>query len=294
MHIIILAVVIGCMFVPTATIYIWLKLQERVDRRNPLSDALLRQPGETLAWKLRDTSYDMCALIFMSTVIPAVALISLLAAWLDPTKVRVDMLFWLMASLIIGGVAWSIWRALRIMEELRAIKTGLEGELATAQLLSPMLAEGWKLFHDLPGRRGNIDHVLVGPNGVYAIETKYRSKRKSQKGRGSAQVEYDGKRLRFASGAFETLPLEQAQATSSELAKALRGQLGHEIVVTPVVSLPGWFVRYTARVDHKAVGVINPKSHGWFRQRPQVITPELQVRICSALTQMSVRNQGDA
>lgn len=290
MYILTLSIVIGCMFIPTGTIYIWLKIQERSDRRPPLSDALLRQPGETLVGNLRDTSFDLCALIFMSTIIPSIGVITLLSAWVDPEKVRIGFLFWCMVIFIALGVGWSVLRALKIMDQLRAIKTGLEGELATAQLLSPLLAEGWRLFHDIPGRRGNIDHVLVGPNGIFAIESKYRSKRRSQKGKESAQVDYDGKRLRFANGVYETLPLEQAQATATELAALLRGKLGHEITVTAVVSLPGWFVRYTNRIDPRSVGVINPKTHGWFRQRPQVINPELHIRVCAILSELSVRN----
>lgn len=289
MHFLLLAILLACLFVPAGTICIWLKRQERADRRSPLSETLLRQPGETLAEKLQDSAFDLCALLFMSTVIPSVALISLLSAWVDPVKVKVDVLFCIMATFIVAGVIWSIWRALKIMDVLRTARAGLQGELATAQLLSPLLAQGWNIFHDIPGPRGNIDHVLVGPNGIFAIESKYRSKRRSQKGKASAQVEYDGKRLRFANGAHETLPLEQAQATGVELSKALRGKLGEEVDVTPVVSLPGWFVRYTARLDFNAVGVINPKSHGWFRQRPQSVSPQLHIRVCAALSQMAVR-----
>jgi hypothetical protein len=226
----------------------------------------------------------------MSTIIPSIALISLLGAWVDPDKVRVDVLFWIMGTFIVIGITWSVFRAIQIMDRLRAIKAGIEGELATAQLLSPLLSEGWRLFHDIPHARGNIDHVLVGPNGIFAIESKYRSKRRSQKGKESAQVDYDGKRLRFASGSYETLPLEQAQAIGTELAKTLRGKLGHDVPVKSVVSLPGWFVRYTARFDPRAVGVINPKSHGWFKRQPIALTPEMHIRVCAALSEMSVRN----
>lgn len=49
---------------------------------------------------------------------------------------------------------------------------------------------GNRSFHDFPaGKDWNIDHVAVGPGGVFAIETKTRSKRQStsrQEGRASA------------------------------------------------------------------------------------------------------------
>ncbi len=39
------------------------------------------------------------------------------------------------------------------------------------------LPEGWYVFHDVPvGNRGtNIDHILVGPAGVFILNTKYFS-----------------------------------------------------------------------------------------------------------------------
>lgn len=290
MNIIAFALIIACLFVPAITIYIWIKAQEKADRRSPLTDRLHRMPGETLSTKLRDTAFSLCSLIFLSTIIPAISAISVMSTWIDPQKVKLDALAVIMLCFILGGIGWSIWKTIKVMNELRLTRAGLEGELATAQLLSPLLAEGWKIFHDIPGSRGNIDHVLVGPTGVFAIETKYRSKRRSQKGKDSALVEYDGIHLRFANGANETIPLEQAQATSAELAKILLGKLGHAVPITPVVALPGWFVKYTSRPNPKYVAVINPKSHGWLKQRTQVIDEPLQVRICAAMSELAERS----
>ena len=38
----------------------------------------------------------------------------------------------------------------------------------------------------------NIDHVIIGPAGVYAVETKARRKPETGKGRSDARVVYDG------------------------------------------------------------------------------------------------------
>ena len=53
------------------------------------------------------------------------------------------------------------------------IRKGLEGEGSVALELSGLSAE-YLLLNDvmLPGARGNIDHVLVGPTGVFVFETK--------------------------------------------------------------------------------------------------------------------------
>ncbi|MEO3937521.1 nuclease-related domain-containing protein [Dermatophilaceae bacterium Soc4.6] len=49
---------------------------------------------------------------------------------------------------------------------------GAWGEEATAKALGPMEAEGWVVVHDLPTGRGNVDHVVVGPGGVFLLDSK--------------------------------------------------------------------------------------------------------------------------
>jgi Nuclease-related domain len=44
---------------------------------------------------------------------------------------------------------------------------------------------------------GNIDHVLVAPTGVYAVETKARRKRKTPEGNRDNEVVFDGEKLQF-------------------------------------------------------------------------------------------------
>ncbi len=49
---------------------------------------------------------------------------------------------------------------------------GAKGERDVAALLSQLEADGWQALHDVSLGRGNVDHVLVGPGGIYTIETK--------------------------------------------------------------------------------------------------------------------------
>src|SRR5207247_8987829 len=52
-------------------------------------------------------------------------------------------------------------------------RKGLEGEQNVASELS-YLNDEFLLLNDvmLPGGRGNIDHILIGPTGVFVLETK--------------------------------------------------------------------------------------------------------------------------
>jgi len=57
---------------------------------------------------------------------------------------------------------------------ITAWQTGAEGELRTGRLLEPLEAAGFRILHDrkIPGSRANIDHIVIGPPGIYVVETK--------------------------------------------------------------------------------------------------------------------------
>jgi len=57
---------------------------------------------------------------------------------------------------------------------VRAWGVGAEGERRTAAFLEPLRDEGFVILHDrkVPGWGGNLDHVAIGPTGLWAIETK--------------------------------------------------------------------------------------------------------------------------
>lgn len=59
-------------------------------------------------------------------------------------------------------------------------RSGYEGEQRTARALAPLRAEGYALLHDLVDRRvegrgyrGNVDHVVVSPAGVFLLDSKW-------------------------------------------------------------------------------------------------------------------------
>ena len=50
---------------------------------------------------------------------------------------------------------------------------GATGEEAVGAVLAELEATGqWHAVHDISSGRGNIDHVLIGPAGIFTLETK--------------------------------------------------------------------------------------------------------------------------
>jgi hypothetical protein len=49
---------------------------------------------------------------------------------------------------------------------------GATGEEHVGKILDSLADEGWRPIHDIDTGRGNIDHVVIGPGGVFTVETK--------------------------------------------------------------------------------------------------------------------------
>jgi hypothetical protein len=84
----------------------------------------------------------------------------------------------LVASLaVVGAVGWRL--RFRASAETSAWHKGARGERRTARRLRRLVRRGYIAFHDLamPGSRANIDHLLIGPSGVFAIDSKQYSGR---------------------------------------------------------------------------------------------------------------------
>lgn len=103
---------------------------------------------------------------------------------------------------------WFELRSLR--KQLRKLRLGYDGERYVGEELNGLMARGFRVFHDFQvdwkpgGTVCNIDHIAVGPEGVFAVETKTRRKRLVA----AAKVErkspdrehvviYDGSSLRY-------------------------------------------------------------------------------------------------
>jgi hypothetical protein len=56
-----------------------------------------------------------------------------------------------------------------------SIAAGMAGERRVAAELGQVLGDEWALFRGYRNRRGEIDHLLLGPGGLFAIEVKYRN-----------------------------------------------------------------------------------------------------------------------
>jgi hypothetical protein len=152
-----------------------------------------------------------------------------------------------LGSVVCAVMAW------RRLNEVLNCRRGLLGEQAVAEQLQPLLAVGYRIFHDVPGQnKWNIDHVAVGPACVFPIETKYKTKRRGKAGERDHEAIFDGEKIQFPSG-YDVKAPKQAADNARWLATLLTKATGERVTAQPIVALPGWWVTLKANSDVKVL-----------------------------------------
>ena len=150
---------------------------------------------------------------------------------------------------------YAVWCVWRVIPKLRTLKQGIDGEKVVGQFLERLRETGYHVFHDLVGDGFNVDHVLIGPSGVYTVETKTWSKPKS----GDARVTYDGERIFVAGREPERNPVIQTRAQAGWVKGLLTESTGRTFDVVPVVLFPGWYVEQS-KESRGNLWLLEPKA----------------------------------
>jgi hypothetical protein len=143
----------------------------------------------------------------------------------------------------------------RAVPNVLALRLAAEGEKAVGQFLEGLREHGYRVFHDVVGDGFNVDHVLIGPAGIFTVETKTWSKPP----RGEARIQFDGERILRGTLEPDRDPVIQARAQSGWLRDLLAESTGRRFDVRPVVVFPGWFIEQTS-AKARGIWVLNPKA----------------------------------
>jgi len=211
-------------------------------KRLPFTQKILRPPGESLRLRLIELDEklnDSFIQLFLSAYSPL-----LMAGLVTLQGVRATTGVWI--TIITIAVIVSVWSAYRLWKLInlrRRIRLGFEGERHVGEALNQLMLAGYRVFHDFlitdkPRSIRNIDHIVIGPNGVFAVETKTRRKVKGENG---ANVTVLDSALQYPWG-LDQRDLAQAQQDAEWLAEWLSKMSNEPVKVGSILVLPGWFV----------------------------------------------------
>lgn len=225
---------------------------KKPDKRSPLKQRALRSPGQSLSEERERVLDDQLLPPFIGA---AFLVTYAVAEWWrsftgDPPR---PVLFTALAAL---AVCFVVYRFFKVRSRLQALKLGLEGEKVVGQFLEANREAGWHVFHDIPGDGFNIDHVLVTPRGIFAVETKTFSKPAN----GDAAVTFDGEKVLVNGHAPDRDPVAQARAARDWIGGLLLKTTDMRFPVRGVVVFPGWWVNSPKGGKRPDIWVLNEKA----------------------------------
>lgn len=230
--------------------------------RKPFPDhlKLLRGPGESQRQRLAALDEATFHQFLIAFIVPVA--VGLLLLWITTRLTGTAQLVGI--ALTIAGLLGSLFVVGRFLaariQEWRNRYLGYFGERVVAEALDPLKVHGFRVFHDVPAGDAkspfNIDHVVVGPTGVFAIETKTRRKGSARDGFAAHEIIFDGEKLIYPWGE-DRHGLDQARQHALWL-EAWLGQLaGQRVPVKGILTFPGWTVIQQAA---GAVEVLAPRQ----------------------------------
>ncbi len=161
---------------------------------------------------------------------------------------------WLSGMFALIAAAYAAWTVAKTLPHVRNLRLAIEGERAVGQGLEQLRAQGYAVYHDIPGDGFNVDHLLVGPAGVFTIETKTRSKPL----RGNPTVLVDGESLLIDGRSPTRDSFAQSRAQAKWISDALKTGTGRDFPVFPVIVFPGWWVETKSRPS--SLWIVNDKA----------------------------------
>ena len=223
----------------------WDRRKRRTRRPLPENLKLLRMPGEYLWRRVASGNESDEQWLAIAILVPifvtagALQIITYLPAFRTLAGlVGVIVLF--AFSLLLCASLYN-----RRLERRADDYLGFFGERYVSEILDPLKAKGWFIFHDVQclGATGkfNLDHVAVGPGGVWVVETKTRRKGRARPGYKDYQVVFDGNRLIWPWGE-DVAALRQIADNVTWLEQWLEKMTGKEFPVRGVLTFPGYEV----------------------------------------------------
>lgn len=223
----------------------------KTEKKSPLKSAPLRLPGQSIADRQSELLHDLLlGPLMLCASFGPVAAVEWVRYWTGAPPQPLPF-----TILLLACIGYAAVRVVRARNQMRRLRLAKDGERAVGQLLDTLRADGYQVFHDVLGKDFNLDHVLIGPGGVFTVETKTWSK----PAKGSPEVLFDGDSIRVGGLEPDRNPVIQSRAQAGWLKSVLSESTGREFAVLPVVVFPGWFIK-TIKRSRQPLWVLEPKA----------------------------------
>lgn len=256
--------------------------KNNIKSRSPLTAAPLRYAGQSLDEEIQRVLEDDVLVYLMMSVF--VIIFAAYEWWKFYSNLPPQPVIFSVVALFV--LAYTVRKIVFARRKLKTLRMARDGEMIVGQFLEGLRENGHRVLHDIVGENFNIDHLLVGPKGVFTVETKTMSKPT----KGKPEIDYDGAQILMNGFKPDRDPVVQAKAQAYWIKELIKELTGKSITVRPVVVYPGWFINQTQKIGRPDVWVLNPKALSTFIDNSDGVLSDEDVRSFHSHLSRYVRN----
>lgn len=147
--------------------------------------------------------------------------------------------------------------------------------------LESLQKQGFKIYNNITVKDHNLDYIIVGTQGIFAIKIKAYTKPI----KGLYKIVYDGNIVSFFDGISKSNTLiQQAKNSAKWLNNYLEARIQTNFNIFPIVVFVGWYTKSNILLED--IGILNPEGltkfmqkqkHEFFSEDVSLITKELDI-----------------
>lgn len=153
---------------------------------------------------------------------------------------------YLQLAFLIMAAAFALIEIGRTIASRQRLRLRADANIAVGHQLQLISTEATRVFHDVKTSAGAIDHVVVGPTGIYAVNVVAR------RARSGDNVRLSGNCLTF-SRSHVNRPITDLETRTTCLAEEFETLLGYKVRVRSVIAVPGWNITEQTNQNHLLV-----------------------------------------
>ena len=263
-------VAIACTFVFLLAAKSWNLVARSMNAHPNFPDAIMREAAQRFRDELealsrKQSTYLGATLMFVfiftvAHTFEAQRLFEGYPAW---------QLYVLLATLL-AAAGFVLYRLVLTVRQWRQVRYLRDANIAVGHCLQRIAVGHGRVFHDVVTPTGTVDHVLVGPGGIYAVNVvAHRAMRRENVELADGELHFrpDGK----------TIPIADIASKTTRLEQDFRDLLKNAVRVRSVIAVPGWHADSQSSEGHLIVNERTlPMLRGWRDEADYLMDEDVQ------------------
>ena len=177
---------------------------------------------------------------------------------------------YVLLTTLLAVAGFALYRLVRLVRQWRKVRFLRDANIAVGHSLQRIAVGHGRVFHDVVTPAGVVDHVIVGPGGIHAINVVARQAMRRE------SVKLADSELRFKPDG-RTISIADIASKTTRLEQEFRDLLRNSVRVRSVIAVPGWHAEAQSGDGHLVVNERTlPMLRGWRSEADYLMDEDVQ------------------